>query len=124
MRSLKYAFVGSREWPEDLVPAVKDKIKFALENINQDSIILSGGAPGVDTWAEEEAKNSGFEVQVFKADWDKHGKSAGFIRNSDIANEADILIAFVFNDSRGTMDTVAKARKAGKEVILVKKNIP
>jgi hypothetical protein len=43
--------------------------------------IVSGGARGADTLAERYAKDNGLEFVEFKAEWDKYGKSAGFIRN-------------------------------------------
>ena len=43
----------------------------------------------------------------FPADWKTHGKAAGFIRNTDIARESDILIAMVSDDrTGGTEDTI------------------
>ena len=60
-------------------------------------------------------------LKFFPADWEKYGKSAGFIRNTEIAEIVDILIALVTKDRnrcRGTMDTVGKVEKMGKPVIL------
>ena len=59
----------------------------------------------------------------FKPDWEKYGKAAGFIRNTDIARESDVLIACVaYNRSGGTEDTIKKFLRFGKtdsDVILV-----
>jgi hypothetical protein len=52
---------------------------------------------------------------LFKADWDKHGKAAGPIRNQQMAQEADGLIAFWDGKSRGTKDMIQKALNYGLE---------
>ena len=85
-------------------------------------IIVSGGCPvGGDRFAELIAKKYDVPIIIFPADWDKHGKGAGFIRNTQIARKSDILIAIVTLDRskcRGTMDTVTKVAKLNKNVIL------
>lgn len=49
-------------------------------------LVIHGGARGADTWMSNIAKNLGIEVRVFEADWDRHGKGAGPIRNREMAN--------------------------------------
>lgn len=57
---------------------------------------------------------------IFRADWKNYGKSAGFIRNGNIADKSDILIAIVAKDRKGgTEDTIRKAKKIGKKVIII-----
>jgi ABC-type sugar transport system substrate-binding protein len=56
---------------------------------------------------------------IYSADWNKHGKAAGFIRNQDIVNACDRLIAFSHQDSRGTAHSIRLAREAGKPVIVI-----
>ena len=56
----------------------------------------------------------------FPADWNKFGKSAGFIRNQQIVDNSDIIIAFQLNKSKGTQDTINKAKLQNKKVILIK----
>lgn len=59
-------------------------------------------------------------IRIFDADWNKLGRGAGFVRNTDIARESDILIAVVAPDrTGGTEDTVKKATNLGKKVYLV-----
>jgi hypothetical protein len=59
-------------------------------------------------------------ITIHHADWKRHGRAAGFVRNALIAADADVLIAVVAADrTGGTEDTVRKAEKLGKRVILV-----
>lgn len=65
-------------------------------------IIISGGARGTDTLGEKYAQEEGFSLEVFPANWNKFGKSAGFRRNEQMAEVADALIAFWDGKSHGT----------------------
>ena len=65
-------------------------------------IIISGGARGADFYGEKYAQDEGFSLEVFPANWNKFGKSAGFRRNEQMAEVADALIAFWDGKSNGT----------------------
>jgi cysteine synthase len=80
---------------------------------NMGDTIVSGGCPkGGDRFAELIAKRTGVSIKIFPADWEKYGRGAGFIRNTDIARESDILIACVSQDrTGGTEDTIRKFLK-------------
>lgn len=82
------------------------------------TIIISGGAPGVDTVAASWAFHNNIPCQVFPADWSKYGKRAGPIRNSQIVTACTHVVAFPTADSKGTRDTINKARAAGKIVVV------
>ena len=56
--------------------------------------IVSGTANGADKLGEKYANENGYSIKQFPADWDKYGKSAGYIRNEEMAKYADALIAF------------------------------
>jgi predicted Rossmann fold nucleotide-binding protein DprA/Smf involved in DNA uptake len=85
-------------------------------------MIISGGcSQGGDRFANIIAKNNGIPIYIVYPDWNQFGKSAGFIRNSDIAQLSDIIIACVAENRKGgTEDTIKKAEKLGKPVYLVK----
>lgn len=79
-------------------------------------VVIEGGALGADRFAAEWAEGSNH--LRFPADWTKHGKAAGPIRNQTMLDEGkpDIVVAFVnkpLAESRGTADMVRRARKAG-----------
>lgn len=75
--------------------------------------VLSGTARGVDRMGERWAENHVRHVERWPADWNRHGKSAGFLRNQDMAANADALIAVWDGKSRGTSHMVGVAYQAG-----------
>ena len=88
--------------------------------------IVSGACPkGGDRFAEIIAANLGLTEEnggliLHRAQWDVHGRAAGFVRNTYIARDADIIIAVVASDRKGgTEDTIRKAEKSGTKVVLV-----
>jgi nucleoside 2-deoxyribosyltransferase len=82
-------------------------------------VVVSGGARGVDLEAEGAARARGLAVQIFPADWDKYGKRAGFLRNQQIVDAADTVVAFHDGVSRGTLHTIGLAKAAGKPVRII-----
>lgn len=82
--------------------------------------MVSGGAWGVDTVAEQEARSLLIPVQVYKPHYDRFGSRAPLVRNEEIVNDCDRLVAFWDGKSTGTMHTVNLARKAGKPVEVVR----
>ncbi len=81
--------------------------------------ILVGEAKGVDSLVRRYAKEYNIEYQVFKADWDTHGKSAGHKRNKAMVDLADGLIAFWDGKSKGTKSTIDFAKRKGIKVKIV-----
>jgi hypothetical protein len=81
--------------------------------------IVSGTANGADKLGERYAKEKGYSIKQFPADWNKHGKSAGYIRNKQMAEYADALIAFWDGKSKGTkhMIDLAKYHKIKVKII-------
>ena len=77
------------------------------------TIVVSGGAPGVDTLGEQYADEMNIPVHVYEADWDKHGRAAGPIRNRKMAENAEALIALWDGKSKGTKNMIETATKKG-----------
>jgi hypothetical protein len=90
---MKVAVIGSRTFKD----YEEMKKTLSLLNITQ---IISGGATGADTLSEQYAKEKGIPTVIFVPDWKNKGKSAGFIRNSDIVKEAELIVAFWDGESR------------------------
>tara|TARA_R110000737_G_scaffold337022_2_gene356960 strand:+ start:2447 stop:2806 length:360 start_codon:yes stop_codon:yes gene_type:complete len=82
--------------------------------------VVSGGARGADACGEYVASEVFLPVKVFPADWGKHGKSAGYIRNSEMADYADVLLAFWDGKSKGTKHMIDLALKKGLLVKVVR----
>lgn len=81
--------------------------------------IVSGGARGVDKLGEWLANDKGLPCTIFPAAWDKLGKSAGYVRNMEMVEYADALIAVYDGTSKGTAHTIALAKKKGIPVFVV-----
>lgn len=81
-------------------------------------LIVSGGARGVDSIAEDWAFIKGVETKIFLPDWDSYGKKAGFLRNNDIVNTADVVYAFWDGESKGTASSIKLALERKLEVIV------
>ena len=77
------------------------------------SCVISGGARGADTLGEKYARNNNIPLKRYIPDWEKHGKSAGFLRNAEMVDNADGLIALWDGVSRGTPHTIRLAKQKG-----------
>jgi hypothetical protein len=84
--------------------------------------VVCGGARGVDYLGEQWAKANGVPVIYFMAEWDKNGKSAGYIRNNEMGEYCDGLIAVWDGKSRGTRHMIDIAQRLGREVFVRKPN--
>ena len=104
------AIVGSRDFPD------RKMVEDFVWQLPFDTVVVSGGARGVDDWAARAAFNRGLKTHIINAEWDKYGKSAGFRRNELIVAAAQVVVAFWDGKSRGTANTIELARKAGKPV--------
>lgn len=99
-----------------------DLIKTNLDRlVNKSDTIVSGGANGVDKLAEKYAKDNNIECVVFKAQWDKYGKSAGYKRNAEMIDYADSVICLWNGMSKGSNHSIDYANKNNKlmEVIYI-----
>lgn len=116
---MKTIIAGSRDFDDynmlcDIVDIFHRKYKITQ--------VVSGKAKGVDTFGEYWAKSKMIPIEQFPADWDKHGKAAGPIRNSYMADYAEALIAICLKESRGTLDMIRKAKEKGLVVMEVHLN--
>ena len=82
-------------------------------------VIISGTARGADQMGERYAHERGYDVQQFPANWERDGKAAGFIRNRQMADVADALIAFWDGMSNGTKNMIDNARRKGLAVRVI-----
>lgn len=83
-------------------------------------IVVHGGAPGADRLADQWAKYHSIPVIAYHAEWEKHGRAAGMIRNSEMLKKWRPHLVVSFPGGRGTAHMVSIARKAGVHVHEVK----
>ncbi len=107
---------GDRNWSN------KKAIFNELKDFPKNTVIIHGAARGADSIAGTVAKELGFEVEVYPADWNKFGKAAGIIRNKQMLEaKPDLVLAFHpdLDKSKGTKNMVQISRKAGVETKLI-----
>lgn len=108
---MKVLVCGGRDYKD------KDHVFSALDELKQSlSGLISGGAPGADTFAWDWAWANGFHCERFMADWKKHGRAAGPIRNQTMLDVGRPDLVLAFPGGRGTFDMVNKAKAAGVSV--------
>ena len=123
---MKVIIAGSRTITDKMqvklyIAEALNKLLPELPNADVDVIdleLVSGGARGVDSIAEEYANEWQFKFKKFPANWDKYGKKAGYIRNVEMAEYADALIAIWDDKSKGTKMMIDIANKRGLKVFV------
>jgi hypothetical protein len=131
---MRIIVAGGRDFDdyESLAQKCADMIKYIYENpslfgwiFHKDIEFVLGGANGADSLGLKFAKENLYEYKVMNADWDTYGKSAGYIRNEQMAKYAiednnAILLAFWDGVSKGTSHMIELAKKHGLIVWLVR----
>jgi hypothetical protein len=113
---MKTIIAGSRTITREAI--VRDAINCCGWNITE---VVSGCAKGVDQLGEELARDSDIPVAQFPANWNKYGRSAGPIRNREMAKYAEALIAIWDGKSRGTANMIKVAKGLDLKVFVWKK---
>ena len=112
---VKIAVVGSREYQH-----LDHVRRFVREEMHRGDILISGGALGVDQAAESEAIKRGIQLMIFHPDYGRYPRNATLVRNQEIAEACDLLIAFWDGISTGTSHAVRCARRLNKPVTVVR----
>ncbi len=116
---MKFAIVGSRTCTNETRVKHFAYVQIASSDYSSAIEVISGGAMGVDTFAENLAKENDWILTVIKPDYEKYpGWQAPKERNSLIVEACDEVIAFWDGKSGGTLDTIQKAVKADKRVTI------
>ena len=128
-RSRRVIVAGSRGFTD--TPEHRKMMETAMKGlvipqyVSADKIeVISGCARGADSLGAEIARELGYAVKEFPANWEKYGKAAGAIRNKEMADYASeddfqwmgILLAFWDKESRGTANMIEEAKKRGMQV--------
>lgn len=112
---MKLAIVGTRN------PSVSYEEFKALCAPHMSGVthIVSGGAKGIDSLAATFANESNLPLIVHLPDYKSYGKAAPLVRNTQIVADADRVLAFVSAESKGTWDSIRKAKKENKQVVII-----
>lgn len=86
--------------------------------------VLSGGAKGADALGERWAFERTITVAKYYPDWNKHGRSAGPIRNKEMAENADACIVFWDGESKGTASMIKEAKAKNLKLFIINYNLP
>ena len=111
---MRTIIAGSRD-------STKQQVEEAIAScpwVNEITVVLSGTARGADKYGEEWAKRMSLPVEMFPTDWNRYGKAAGPIRNKQMAERAEALIAVWDGVSSGTKNMIDNANSLGLRVFV------
>lgn len=119
---VKVIVAGGRDF--DDYAALEEKLDYMLSKLytTHDIEIVCGGAKGADALGKQYAErhaNIGIGLKIMNADWERYKKSAGYIRNTEMAEYATHLVAFWDGVSRGTAHMITTARDKELKVCVV-----
>ena len=108
---MRVLICGDRNWIDE------ETIKAYIRTLPLGSVVINGRCRGADSIARFAAKEYGYNVEDYPAEWKKHGRAAGPIRNTQmlVDGKPDLVVAFHNNltDSKGTKDMIRQAKAAG-----------
>lgn len=110
---------GSRDFADYHLLCEKCDRVLSRISIGCHIVIVSGTARGADRLGERYARERGYELRRFPADWQTYGKQAGYLRNRQMSENADVLIAFWDGQSRGTKSMIDLANHRGLGVCVI-----
>jgi hypothetical protein len=112
---MKTIIAGSRGIEDIAVVAAAVEASGFRDRITE---VVSGAARGVDRLGEQWAASVGIPVKSCPADWKRQGRGAGLVRNREMADYADALIAIWDGKSRGTRNMIELAEARGLKVFV------
>ena len=116
-KPVRLIIAGGRDFQDwDLLCKTLDELVGARE---LEIEVVSGTARGADQLGERWAQLRGYPVRQFPADWQQHGKQAGWLRNQQMAQYATHCVCFWDSKSRGTGHMINLARQQGLNLKVV-----
>lgn len=113
-------FIGSRDFSDRVLAT---HVVSFFQNRFGNFTCVSGGAKGADTICADICEQlTKQKPLIFIPDWKQFGRAAGMIRNREIVDNSEILIAFWDGKSKGTKDSINYSRKQNKPLLTIKYN--
>jgi hypothetical protein len=119
--SIPYRIRVKEQDRQTRLAVVKAVNKFMETYQSEPTVIISGGARGVDTAAMHYALDNSIKFKAMYADWDFYGKSAGMIRNNQMLDECQYVLALWDGKSNGTKHTIENAKKRNIPCMVITK---
>ena len=119
---MRVAIVGSRRRTD------RESVEHLVDSLPEDTVIVSGGCRGVDTWAKEAAEARDLEVVEHLPQWPRPYRKMSYFemvevfyaRNRRIVEDAEVVYAFVAPDrTGGTENTIKHAKELGVKVVIL-----
>jgi len=110
---MRLAVIGSKEFHD------YQKLKSVLDEISGITTIVSGAAVGTDTMAARYAEDSSIKLLEFPPDHEKYGEEAKLVRDRQIVDNCDQIIAFWDGECAGTDYTINYAKKKDIQITIV-----
>lgn len=111
----RLAIIGTRVFTDyELLETTLNEYK------DQISLVVSGGAEGADTLGEYWANENNIKTKIFYPNWNKYGKRAGYLRNKEIVENSDAVIAFWDGKSRGTQHSFTLCEQLKKPLKIIR----
>ena len=120
MTKYRMIVAGGRDYSnQNIVNYYIDRVKDVCDSRGLNLVIVCGMATGADTLGRNYAISNGLEVLEFPADWNKYGKSAGYIRNKEMGDVADSAIVFWDGRSKGSKFMIDIMHELKKPVVAI-----
>lgn len=121
IEKMKVAIVGTRNEKKISYEEFVGKLEAILKLYEiVPTRIVSGGAKGVDSYARQYANEKKLPLTEYLPQYERYGRSAPLVRNTLIVEDADVVIAFPSETSKGTRDSIKKAKDRGKRTYVVR----
>lgn len=120
MTKYRMIVAGGRDYSnQNVVNYYIDRVRNVCDSRGLNLVIVCGMATGADTLGRNYAISNGLEVLEFPANWNRYGKSAGYIRNKEMGNIADSAIVFWDGRSKGSKLMIDIMHELKKPVIAI-----
>ncbi|MEK3955925.1 MULTISPECIES: DUF2493 domain-containing protein [unclassified Psychrobacillus] len=114
---MRLVIAGGREFSDyEFLKREVDQFVLGAEEV----IVISGKARGADSLGEKYAKERGYGLEDYPANWKLFGKRAGFVRNRQMGESADAVICFWDGYSKGTKHMIDLAKELDRKLLVVR----